>query len=75
LQLLSSVVHDVDDVDLELTVCSIGNPSLILVDEFSTGLDAKTKRDMWDTLRNVAPGKAVLITTRNFINLITLPDA
>lgn len=42
----------------------IGNPSVILIDEFSTGIDAKMKRDMWGTLRNVAVGKAIVITTR-----------
>ena len=41
-----------------------GNPSVVLIDEFSTGIDAKMKRDMWGTLRNVAIGKAVVITTR-----------
>lgn len=42
----------------------LGNPSVILIDEFSTGIDAKMKREMWGTLRNVAIGKAVIITTR-----------
>lgn len=41
-----------------------GNPSVILIDEFSTGVDAKMKRDMWSTLKNVAVGKAIVITTR-----------
>ena len=42
----------------------IGNPTNLLIDEFSTGIDAKMKRDMWSVLRNVAVGKAVVITTR-----------
>jgi ATP-binding cassette subfamily A (ABC1) protein 3 len=42
----------------------LGNPSVLLIDEFSTGIDAKMKRDMWRTLRNVSIGKAVVITTR-----------
>lgn len=42
----------------------IGNPTNLLIDEFSTGIDAKMKRDMWSVLRNVAAGKAVIITTR-----------
>lgn len=42
----------------------VGNPSVILIDEFSTGVDAKMKRDMWETLKTVAVGKAVVITTR-----------
>lgn len=37
---------------------------MVLIDEFSTGIDAKMKRDMWGTLRNVAVGKAIVITTR-----------
>lgn len=42
----------------------LGNPSVVLIDEFSTGIDAKMKRDMWSTLKSVAIGKAVVITTR-----------
>jgi len=52
---LGSVVH----LNLRL-----GNPAVMLIDEFSTGIDAKMKRDMWQTLRKVAMGKAVIITTR-----------
>ncbi len=47
-----------------LMLLCAGNPSVILIDEFSTGIDAKMKRDMWGTLRNVAVGKAIVITTR-----------
>ncbi|TDL26396.1 P-loop containing nucleoside triphosphate hydrolase protein [Rickenella mellea] len=50
---------------LSLAIALIGNPSVILIDEFSTGIDAKMKRDMWETLRNVAVGKAVVITTHS----------
>lgn len=49
---------------LSLTHLLAGNPSVVLIDEFSTGIDAKMKRDMWGTLRSVAVGKAVVITTR-----------
>jgi len=47
-----------------MTLFYLGNPSVVLIDEFSTGIDAKMKRDMWVTLRKVAVGKAVVITTR-----------
>ncbi|KAF8555139.1 P-loop containing nucleoside triphosphate hydrolase protein, partial [Imleria badia] len=50
---------------LSLAIALIGNPSVVLIDEFSTGIDAKMKRDMWGTLRNVAVGKAVVITTHS----------
>ena len=37
---------------------------MLLIDEFSTGIDAKVKRGMWSVLRDVAIGKIVVITTR-----------
>ena len=52
---------------LRLRVSVLGNPTNLLIDEFSTGIDAKMKRDMWRTLRNVAIGKAVIITTRQWL--------
>ena len=42
---------------------------MILIDEFSTGVDAKMKRDMWNTLKAVAVGKAIVITTRLYLPL------
>ena len=51
---------------LSLAIALIGNPSVVLIDEFSTGIDPKMKREMWQTLRRVANGKAVIITTRKF---------
>ncbi|KAF9535634.1 hypothetical protein CPB83DRAFT_878765 [Crepidotus variabilis] len=50
---------------LSLAIALIGNPSVILIDEFSTGIDPKMKRDMWQTLRRVSVGKAVIITTHS----------
>ncbi|KAH7886313.1 hypothetical protein F5I97DRAFT_2027968 [Phlebopus sp. FC_14] len=50
---------------LSLAIALIGNPAVVLIDEFSTGIDAKIKREMWGTLRNVAVGKAVVITTHS----------
>ncbi|KAI0321250.1 hypothetical protein OF83DRAFT_1100473 [Amylostereum chailletii] len=50
---------------LSLAIALIGNPSVILIDEFSTGIDAKMKREMWLTLRRVAVGKAIVITTHS----------
>lgn len=49
---------------LSLAIALLGNPPVILIDEFSTGVDPKMKRDMWQTLRHVAVGKAIVITTR-----------
>jgi len=59
---------------LSLAIALIGNPSVLLIDEFSTGIDAKMKRDMWNTLRSVAVGKAVVITTHSMEEASALAD-
>ena len=44
----------------------MGNPSVLLLDEPSSGMDAAAKRVMWRTLLGVAaPGRALLITTHS----------
>ncbi|KAG2743911.1 hypothetical protein P692DRAFT_20878557 [Suillus brevipes Sb2] len=50
---------------LSLAIALIGKPSVVLIDEFSTGVDAKMIRDMWSTLQNVAVKKATAITTHS----------
>jgi len=57
---------------LSLAIAMMGNPSVILIDEFSTGIDPKMKREMWGTLRKVAQGKAVVITTRAYHSSFTV---
>ena len=44
--------------------CTVACMHLVLQTHHTTMLDAKMKRDMWSTLKNVAVGKAIVITTR-----------
>ncbi|KAJ6506519.1 hypothetical protein C8R45DRAFT_969887 [Mycena sanguinolenta] len=39
--------------------------AIALIDEFSTGIDAKMKRELWGLLRSVAKSKAFVITTHS----------
>ncbi|KAF8507801.1 P-loop containing nucleoside triphosphate hydrolase protein [Hysterangium stoloniferum] len=50
---------------LSFAIALMGNPTVILIDEYSTGIDAATKRSMWATFRRMAIGKAVVITTHS----------
>ncbi|KAJ7137890.1 hypothetical protein C8R44DRAFT_975855 [Mycena epipterygia] len=50
---------------LSLAIALMGNPPVILIDEFSTGIDAKMKREMWHLLRTVAKSKAFVVTTHS----------
>ncbi|ETN39041.1 uncharacterized protein HMPREF1541_07083 [Cyphellophora europaea CBS 101466] len=50
---------------LSLGIALTGNPSVILLDEPSSGLDAAAKRIMWHTLKTVMPGRSILLTTHS----------
>ncbi|QRV72980.1 ABC transporter [Ceratobasidium sp. AG-Ba] len=59
---------------LSLAIALLGSPAVVLIDEFSTGVDPSTKRDLWDTLRRVSAGKAVLLTTHAMEEVTALAD-
>lgn len=50
---------------LSLGIALMGNPSVLLLDEPSSGMDAAAKRIMWKTLSAVTHGRALLITTHS----------
>ncbi|HEY9412797.1 MAG TPA: ATP-binding cassette domain-containing protein [Jiangellaceae bacterium] len=50
---------------LDLAASLISQPPLIFLDEPTTGLDPRTRAQMWDTIRRlVADGSTVLLTTQ-----------
>ena len=50
---------------LDLAASLISQPPLIFLDEPTTGLDPRTRTQMWDTIRRlVATGSTVLLTTQ-----------
>ncbi|MFD1418603.1 ATP-binding cassette domain-containing protein [Companilactobacillus keshanensis] len=50
---------------LDLAVSLITRPALIFLDEPTTGLDPRTRTQMWDTIKKlVAQGSTVLLTTQ-----------
>jgi len=49
---------------LDLALALIGDPSLVFLDEPTTGFDPGARRTAWETIRNLrALGKTVLLTT------------
>ncbi|GAB1315700.1 Retinal-specific ATP-binding cassette transporter [Madurella fahalii] len=50
---------------LSLAIALMGNPSVVLLDEPSSGLDAAAKRIMWRTLASTVPGRSILLTTHS----------
>ncbi|KAK1827705.1 ATP-binding cassette sub-family A member 5 [Podospora conica] len=50
---------------LSLGIALMGNPSVVLLDEPSSGLDAAAKRVMWRTLAATGEGRSILLTTHS----------
>lgn len=50
---------------LSLGIALMGNPSVLLLDEPSSGMDAASKRVMWQTLKSVVPGRSLVLTTHS----------
>lgn len=50
---------------LSLAIALMGNPSVVLLDEPSSGMDAAAKRVMWRVLGSIKDGRALLITTHS----------
>ncbi|KAL3425256.1 ABC transporter [Phlyctema vagabunda] len=59
---------------LSLGIALIGNPSVLLLDEPSSGMDAAAKRVMWKTLAAVVPGRSLLLTTHSMEEADALAD-
>ena len=50
---------------LDLAMTLVGNPEVIFLDEPTTGLDPRSRRTMWDIIRElVAQGTTILLTTQ-----------
>ncbi len=51
---------------LDLGASLVGHPRLLLLDEPTTGLDPRSRLELWDVIRSlVASGTGVLLTTQN----------
>jgi ATP-binding cassette, subfamily A (ABC1), member 3 len=50
---------------LSLGIALMGNPSVLLLDEPSSGMDAVSKRVLWRMLESVRKGRSLLLTTHS----------
>ena len=59
---------------LSLAIALMGNPSVLLLDEPSSGMDVCAKRIMWRTLASVVPGRSLVLTTHSMEEADALAD-
>ena len=48
---------------LSITLSTLGNPKIILLDEPTTGMDVKNRRDVWDLIQNIKQRDVSIIMT------------
>mmetsp|Transcript_127102 Transcript_127102/g.219925 ORF Transcript_127102/g.219925 Transcript_127102/m.219925 type:complete len:1825 (-) Transcript_127102:346-5820(-) len=59
---------------LSVAISNIGNPKIILLDEPTTGMDPHSKRQVWQLIQSLKPGRAILLTTHSMEEADTLSD-
>jgi len=50
---------------LSLAMALIGNPSVVFLDEPSTGMDPVSRRFMWSVIESISDGRSVVLTTHS----------
>jgi len=52
---------------LDLAMTLMGDPRIIFLDEPTTGLDPRSRRVMWDTIRDLAAGGTTILLTTQYL--------
>ena len=59
---------------LQLALALVGNSSIVLLDEPTSGMDLTARRHVWDTLKNNKTGKIIILTTHYMEEADVLAD-
>jgi ABC-type multidrug transport system ATPase subunit len=50
---------------LSIAIALVGNPSIVFLDEPSSGLDPEHRRDLWNILLKCREKRSILLTTHS----------
>jgi ABC-type multidrug transport system ATPase subunit len=59
---------------LSLAIAAIGDPTIILLDEPTTGLDPKVRKQIWDLIEKMKKNKSIILTTHSMEEADILAD-
>eukprot|EP00667_Euglena_gracilis_P004814 EG_transcript_4844 len=50
---------------LSVAIANIGDPKVMILDEPTTGMDPHSRRQVWQLIQRLKPGRAILLTTHS----------
>ena len=59
---------------LSVAISLIGNPSVVYMDEPSTGLDPASRQNLWRVVKDSKPGRGIILTTHSMEEASVLCD-
>jgi len=71
---LSSTLSGGQKKRLAIAMSMVGNPSIILLDEPTTGLDPTSRRQIWDIITKAKANRSIILTTHSLDEADILSD-
>ena len=59
---------------ISLSIALISNPEILILDEPTTGMDPKTRRNIWDLITKIKKQRAIILTSHLMIEADSLSD-
>eukprot|EP00828_Plagiopyla_frontata_P027128 TRINITY_DN3530_c0_g1_i4.p2 TRINITY_DN3530_c0_g1~~TRINITY_DN3530_c0_g1_i4.p2 ORF type:complete len:205 (-),score=49.64 TRINITY_DN3530_c0_g1_i4:165-779(-) len=59
---------------LQLTISALGDPKLLIFDEPTTGMDPICKKEVWNLIQYLKPGKVIIMATHSMEEAELLSD-
>jgi len=59
---------------LSIAIASVGDPQVIFLDEPTSGMDPKSRRQVWSLIQNMKADKAIVLTTHSMEEADVLSD-
>ena len=59
---------------LSIAIALLGNPKILLLDEPTTGLDPKNRREIWSVIKKMRQGRVLIMTTHAMDEAEALSD-
>ena len=59
---------------ISLAIALLSNPPILILDEPTTGMDPKTRRNIWGLIQTIKKDKVILLTSHDMVEADCLGD-